>query len=172
LIAVDFAAFKLGNLQYFLSFLIFIMVVFAPAIQLIPDGTLFVHIAMILGMIFILNRTLFRPINKVLESRAKNTGGRSTEAQEILKQVADKENAYKTELRNVRTEGYEMLEDQRSQAVAERNEKISAVKTEVASMVEAEKSSVQNQFDITRKDLSNDAQKLAESISKNILKTA
>jgi F-type H+-transporting ATPase subunit b len=147
------------------------MVVFAAEIQLIPDGTLFVHIAMILVMIWLLNRTLFRPINKVLQSRAKNTGGRSTEAQEILKQVADKEVSYKTELRDVRTEGYEMMETQRSQAVAERNEKISAVKNEVAAMLETEKTTVQNQFETARTDLTKDAQKLAEAISSNILKT-
>jgi F-type H+-transporting ATPase subunit b len=147
------------------------MVVFAPAIQLIPDGTLFIHIAMILVMIFILNRTLFRPINKVLASRAKNTGGRSTESQEILKQVADKENSYKMALRDVRTEGYELMETQRTQAVLERNEKISAVKNEVAAMIETEKSAVQNQFETAKQDLGKDAQKLAEAISSNILKT-
>jgi F-type H+-transporting ATPase subunit b len=147
------------------------MVVFASAIQLIPDGTLFIHIAMILLMIFILNRTLFRPINKVLASRAKNTGGRSTEAQEILKQVADKEIAYKTELQGVRTEGYELMETQRTQAVTERNEKISTVKNEVAAMLDKEKSAVKEQFETAQKDLSKDAQKLAESISSNILKT-
>lgn len=145
-------------------------VVFASAIQLIPDGTLFIHIAMILVMIFILNRTLFRPINKVLASRAKNTGGRSTEAQDILKQVADKENSYKTELQSVRTEGYELMETQRTQAVTERNEKISTVKTEVAAMLDKEKSAVKNQFEVAQKDLSKDAQKMAEAISSNILK--
>lgn len=148
------------------------MVVFAAGIQLIPDGTLFIHIAMILAMIFLLNRTLFRPINKVLQSRAKNTGGRSTEAQEILKQVADKEGSYKATLRDVRTEGYELMETQRTQAVTERNEKISIVKNEVAAMLETEKTSVQSQFEAAQKDLTKDAKKLAEAISSNILKTA
>jgi F-type H+-transporting ATPase subunit b len=166
--------YRFQNKQLFKSlqtFLFFIMVVFASAIQLIPDGTLFVHIAMILVMIWLLNRTLFRPINKVLATRAKNTGGRSTEAQEILKQVADKEGSYKTALREVRTEGYEMMETQRSEAVTMRNEKISAVKNEVAAMLETEKTAVQSQFETAQQDLSQDAQKLAEAISSNILKT-
>ena len=38
-------------------------------IQLFPDGTLFIHIALILLMIYILNRTLYRPINRVLDTR-------------------------------------------------------------------------------------------------------
>jgi F-type H+-transporting ATPase subunit b len=170
LIAVDFLAFRASNLLNLSDIFTFMTAIFASAIQLIPDGTLFIHIAMILVMIFILNRTLFRPINKVLQSRAKNTGGRSTEAQDILKQVTDKENSYKTALRDVRTEGYELMEAQRTQAVTERNEKISAVKTEVASMLEIEKSAVQNQFETARKDLTKDAQKLAEAISSSILK--
>ena len=48
------------------------------AIQLVPDGTIFIHIALILLMIFILNRTFFRPVNRVLDARERNKGGRSS----------------------------------------------------------------------------------------------
>ena len=57
------------------------LLLFAETIQLFPDGTLFVHIAIILEMIWILNRTLYRPINRVLEAREKSKGGHSSEAE-------------------------------------------------------------------------------------------
>ena len=38
-------------------------------IQLVPDGTLLVHVLLILLMVGILNRTLFQPINRILERR-------------------------------------------------------------------------------------------------------
>src|SRR6476646_5574329 len=41
------------------------------SIQLFPDGTIFIHISLILLMIWVLNRTYFRPVNKVIESREK-----------------------------------------------------------------------------------------------------
>jgi F0F1-type ATP synthase membrane subunit b/b' len=39
------------------------------SIQLVPDGTLFLHIIIILLMVFVLNATLFKPINRILEER-------------------------------------------------------------------------------------------------------
>ncbi len=67
---------------------------FAESVQLFPDGTLFVHIALILGMIWLLNRTLYRPINRVLEARDKQKGGHSLEADEILRNAENKESKY------------------------------------------------------------------------------
>lgn len=139
-------------------------------IQLIPDGTLFIHIALILLMIWILNRTFFRPINKVLESREKNSGGRATEAQEILNQVQDKNAAFDSAIREVRTEGYELIEKQRSKAVAKRQKEVEAVKGEVAELLSTEKESIAQQTAEAQKSITTEAQKLAEKISANILK--
>ena len=52
------------------------------SIQLFPDGTIFVHIAIILVMIWILNRTLYKPINRILETREKSKGGHASEAED------------------------------------------------------------------------------------------
>ncbi len=148
------------------------MVVFAFAgIQLIPDGTLFVHIALILLMIWILNRTFFRPINKVIESRDKNSGGRNIEAQKILSQVEEKRVIYDSAIREARHEGYKLVEKQRSKAIAKRQKTIDSVKEEVTSLLGAEKASITEQTDIARNQINSEAKKLAEQISANLLKT-
>jgi F-type H+-transporting ATPase subunit b len=139
-------------------------------VQLIPDGTIFVHIALILLMIWILNRTFFRPINKVLESREKNSGGRSTEAQEILNQVQEKNAMLDSALLEARTEGYELIEKQRSKAVANRQKKVGAVKEEVATLLRTEKEVIAQQTAVAQKAITAEAQKMAEKISTNILK--
>ena len=59
------------------------------SIQLVPDGTLFLHIAIILIMVFVLNRTLFKPINRILDERERRTRGRSGEAHDILQRVEE-----------------------------------------------------------------------------------
>lgn len=147
------------------------MVVFAFAgIQLIPDGSLFIHIALILLMIWILNRTFFRPINKILASRAKNTGGRSGEAQEILNQVREKEVAFDSAMRESREKGYDVIEKSRAKAVASRQEQINQVKEEVSTLISNEKAEIASQADKARKDITKEAEKLAEKISSNILK--
>ena len=64
---------------------------FAESIQLFPDGTIFIHIALILIMIWVLNRTLFKPINRVLATRDKFKGVEGGEAGPILRDAAEKE---------------------------------------------------------------------------------
>jgi F0F1-type ATP synthase membrane subunit b/b' len=84
------------------------------SVQLVPDGTLFIHIALILIMIWILNRTFFRPINRIIEAREKNKGGRLGESEMLLKEVGEKEAKYNESLRDARSKGYESIEAARA----------------------------------------------------------
>jgi len=140
-------------------------------VRLVPDGTLFIHIALILLMIWILNRTLFRPVNRIIEMREKNKGGHSGEAQEILKNVGEKQSRIETAMLAARSEGYELIERERNQAIAARQEKIGAVKTEVAEFVERENRELDAQAKQARATIAAEAGQMAERISANILKT-
>jgi F-type H+-transporting ATPase subunit b len=140
-------------------------------VRLVPDGTLFIHIALILLMIWVLNRTFFRPINRVLEERARNSGGRSSAAQELLKQVSDKQTAYEQTMLKARSEGYELIERERAEAAAVRQEKVSAVKQEAAQMVTTQTEELNRQSVEAKAAIARQAEQLAERISSNILKT-
>lgn len=140
------------------------------SLQLVPDGTIIIHIALILIMIWILNRTLFQPINKVLASRDRNKGGHSAEAEETLKLVDSKLAQYNTATREARTEGYQLIESERTAAVAARESQIEAVTTESTQKVEREKAELQAQTEAARQTLAAEAQVMAEKISANILK--
>ncbi len=140
------------------------------AVSLVPDGTIFIHIALILIMIWVLNRTLFRPVNRVLESRARKTGGRSSEAQEILKSVSEKQSHYEKAMREARGEGYELIERERANAVAERQAKVGAVKQEVEQLVARESEELKVQTVAARSTIAADAERLAERITSSILK--
>lgn len=140
------------------------------SVELVPNGTMLIHIALILIMIWILNRTFFRPINRVLETRARNKGGRSSEAQEILKNIGEKQTRYDAAMLEARSEGYELIEQTRGAAIAERQEKIGAVKEEVAQMTEREEREIDRQTDEARATIAADAEKIAEKISASILK--
>ena len=74
------------------------------SIQLVPDGTLLLHVLIILVMVYVLNATLFKPINQILENREKRTRGRLTEAQEIMGNVSERLAEYERALRAARTE--------------------------------------------------------------------
>lgn len=141
-------------------------------IQLVPDGTILIHIALILLMIWILNRTFFRPINRILEARERVKSGRSSEAQDILKQAGEKSAHYNERLRSARTESYQMVEAERAAALAARQTEIETVRQEVSQTVTREKASIENQSAQARLTLDAEAQKMAERISSNILKQA
>ena len=143
---------------------------FAETIQLFPDGTLFLHIAIILGMIWLLNRTLYRPINRVIEAREKSKGGHSTEAQEITKRAEGKETDYAKAMLDARSHGYELIEKEQKKAVEARNKKISEVKAEVAQNYDTGKAELEKQVADARITLGAEAENAADSIAANILK--
>ncbi len=141
-------------------------------VRLVPDGTLLIHIALILIMIWVLNRTFFRPVNRIIEARERNKGGHSSEAQEILKNVGEKQSRIEAAMLGARSEGYELIERERVQAVAVRQEKIGAVKEEVVELTARENAELDRQTRETRATLAADAEQMAERISSNILKRA
>src|SRR4028119_1965020 len=115
------------------------------AIQLVPDGTLFLHILIIVLMIYILNATLFRPVNKILAERERRTRGGTGEAQDILQRVANSMNRYERSLRDARTEGYRLLEQERAKALLERQNQITSLRAEIEASTEEQKRLLRSQ---------------------------
>ena len=143
----------------------------AESIQLFPDGTLFIHIALILVMIWVLNRTFFRPINRVIEARDKQKGGHGSEAESILNDVSEKQAKYNKELLAARTEGYELIEKERSAAIASRQAKIAEAKAETAQLLTSGKQKLEAEAAGARNIIATEAEVMAERISANILKS-
>jgi len=139
-------------------------------VRLVPDGTIFIHIALILLMIWVLNRTFFRPINRVIESREKNKGGRFGEAAEILRTVEERQAGYNAAILEARSKGYDLINNERTAALAQRQEKVSAVKTEVEQKLALENAELERQIIEARKTIVLDAEQMAEKISSNILR--
>lgn len=146
------------------------LLAFAESIQLFPDGTLFIHIALILLMIWVLNRTFFSPINKVLKSREKHKGGRGGEAEKILSDVAEKEAKLNKEMLAARSEGYELIEGERSAAIELRGKQLADAKAAAANSLASEKQSLAEQAEAARAAIATEAEVMAEQISSNVLK--
>jgi F-type H+-transporting ATPase subunit b len=139
------------------------------SIQLVPDGTLFLHIAIILVMVFVLNATLFKPINRILEEREKRTRGRSGEANDILQRVDEKIAHYEQTLRKTRAEGYHLLEQERAVAMEERQARLNTVREEITRSVTEQKESIYSQVEEARATLDHEARRLAAEIGAQIL---
>jgi F-type H+-transporting ATPase subunit b len=146
-----------------------IMLAFAESIQLVPDGTIVVHIAIIITMVFVLNKLLFKPINSVLEERESRTRGRSGEARETIRHVEESLANYENSLRRARAEGYRLLEQQQAEAFGERQQKIGLVRREVEQQIEEQKGVIRAQADEARATLEGEAARIASGISSQIL---
>ena len=146
------------------------MLAFAESIQLIPDGTLFIHIAIIITMVFVLNRILFRPVSRALGEREARTHGRTDEARETIQQVSESLTRYENSLRQARAEGYGLLEQQQTEANTARQRKVAEVRREVEEQVEKEKQEINAQAERARATLGGEAERVAADISVQVLR--
>ncbi len=142
---------------------------FAESIQLVPDGTIVLHIAIIITMVFVLNRLLFKPINQTLGERERRTRGRSGEARETIRRVEEAVSSYENSLRKARSEGYRLLEQQQAAASDERLHRLGLVKKEVEEQVEEQKSLIHRQAEEARVTLESEARRIASGITSQIL---
>ena len=139
------------------------------AIQLVPDGTLLFHLAVIAVMVALLNVTLLGPINQILAARERRTKGRFAEAESIFASVTQKLQEYESRLREARAEGYVLLEEQRAAASRERERRVAEVKLELASWLQEEKKKLTMDAEQIKSRLEKDAVTIALEIARQIL---
>jgi F-type H+-transporting ATPase subunit b len=140
------------------------------AIQLVPDGTLLLHLAVIAVMVALLNVTLLKPINRILENRERRTKGRFAEAQSMLASLSERLLEYEARLREARAEGYVLLEEERVAVSRERERKVAEIKAEVATWLHEQKEKLRIDAEQIRATLEKDAKAMALEITRQILR--
>ena len=140
------------------------------SIQLVPDGTLLLHLVMIFVMVFILNRTLLKPINRILAEREKQIGGRLGEAQRLSAEAEEKTRQYQSALREARSDGYRLLEKERAAGLKQKDEKVRQHREQLSQTVAKELESIQKQQEKVRAELEQQADSMGVLISSQILR--
>lgn len=133
------------------------------------DGSFLVVFISIFVLIFILNRTLFKPINQVLDERERLGAGRMTEAKQLLAQYEERLGKYEQQIQSARADAYQFMEGQRREAQAARAEMIAQVKAETAKHVAAAREDISKQTDDAKANLEGEARAMAAVISSQIL---
>lgn len=139
------------------------------SIQLVPDGTLIFHVLLIVVMVVLLNATLLRPINRILEERDRRTKGRLSEAEATVLIAQEKFQEYERRMREARAEGYALMERERTALSEERQRRVSTTKAEVAQTLAAEKQRVETEVEEAKRKLAADARGRALEIAGQIL---
>src|SRR5215470_7914724 len=140
------------------------------SIQLVPDGTLLIHLLMVVVMVAVVNKTLLGPINKILADREKYILGKVDEAQELLKLTEQKSSQYNVALRDARTEGYHLLEKERSQALGEKDERVRVFKEQTHRRLAESIAETREQEKQAQKQLEDQAETLSAMITAQILR--
>jgi F0F1-type ATP synthase membrane subunit b/b' len=140
------------------------------SIQLVPDGTLLLHLLMVAVMVFVLNRTLLKPINQILSEREKQITGRLREAETLSAESEEKLKRYNSALREARAEGYRLLEKERAAALKEKDQKVREYREQMSKTVATQLEMTRQQEQRVREELESQAAVVGDIISSQILR--
>ena len=140
------------------------------SIQLVPDGTLLVHLLMVAVMVFVLNRTLLKPINRILAERERQVEGRLQEAQMMAAETEEKLKTYNEALREARVDGYKLLEKERAEALKQKDEAVRLYREQMSQEVAARVETTRKQKESVKKELETQAGAISSLISSQILR--
>ena len=140
------------------------------SIQLVPDGTLLVHLLMVAVMVFVLNRTLLKPINRILAERERQVEGRLQEAQMMAAETEEKLKTYNEALREARVDGYKLLEKERAEALKQKDEAVRLYREQMSQEVAARVETTRKQKESVKKELETQAGAISTLISSQILR--
>ena len=146
------------------------MILAETSIQLVPDGTLLLHLLMVGIMVFILNRTLLKPINQILAERDKQVTGRRAEAERLAAESAEKLRTYNETLHEARVDGYRLLDKERAEGLKQREEKVRQYREQMSREVAAQIEATRQQEESAKRELDTQAVSMSDLISSQILR--
>ncbi|HEX5886957.1 MAG TPA: ATP synthase F0 subunit B [Pyrinomonadaceae bacterium] len=146
------------------------MILAETSIQLVPDATLLLHLLMVAIMVFVLNRTLLKPINRILAEREKQITGHLTEAQRMAAETQEKQQKYNDALRQARTDGYRLLEKERAEGLKQKEEKLRQYRDQLSKQVAAQLATTRQQQQSVQGELEAQAAAISNLISSQILR--
>jgi F0F1-type ATP synthase membrane subunit b/b' len=140
------------------------------SIQLVPDGTLLLHLLLIFLMVFILNRTLLKPINEILARREREVTGRLAEAEKLAAEREEKLRKYNEALHDARLSGYRLLEKEKAEALKQREEQLRHQREVMSKEVAAQVAATRKQQESVKQELETQAASMSDLISSQILR--
>ncbi len=146
------------------------MVLLEAQIQLVPDGTLLLHLLMVAIMVFILNRTLLKPMNRILAERERQIQGRLKEAQALAAETEQKRKQYNDALHAARVDGYKLLEKERTDSLKEKDEKVRLYREQTSREIAAQIDNIKRQEQSVKQELETQAASISSLISDQVLR--
>src|ERR1041384_4282683 len=129
------------------------MVLAETSTQLVPEAPLLIHLLMVAVMVFILNRTLLKPINRILAERERQDEGSLQEAQMMAAETEETLKRYNDALHEARVDGYKLLEKERAEGLKQKDEALRLYREQTSQEVAARVETTRRQEESVKKEL-------------------
>ncbi len=133
------------------------------------DGSLFIQIVNFLFLIWVLNVVLYRPIRNVLAKREEKVTGLETDISSFSTGATEKDEAYRTGIKDARIKGVQEKEKQVQAAEEEEKEIINKINQQAQANLAAVREKVKKEADDVRSSLLQEVDTFATQISEKIL---
>jgi F-type H+-transporting ATPase subunit b len=138
--------------------------------EIFPNWTFVPIVFFLIVLTFVLNRTYFRPMGKILEERYHRIGGARREAEEIKKASVEKASEFERKLRDARREADQQIAKVKTAALGEKNQVVAQQRSETEKMLQEARADIRAKTEEARRALESQAQSFATRIASRILK--
>lgn len=133
------------------------------------DASIIPAIIIFLVLIAVLNRLLFKPLQKVQAERESRTTGLMRETQSKMDHQWSLFNEYQATIKNTRMEAYRRQESVRADAMKRRADVLAKAKTAAEQLIQDSRASILSQVETAKRQLDSEAQELARGIASTVL---
>ena len=134
-----------------------------------PDASVLVVLLTAWGLVWVLDRMLFRPVNQILDERERRTRGYRAEARAMEAECARERAQYEEAVKRARVEGYQRIEARRREALEQRERLLAAVREEARASVERARRELAEQAHEAKRQLEQEAEELAREMVRQVL---
>lgn len=134
------------------------------------DLSVVIIMLLVWSLYFVLKKSFFDPINRILADRERATSGTLREVQEKLALADEKTKKYQESIKAARLENYRVQEGFRIEAMKERSQLVAQGREEAEGVVLGAKQEIQNQVDSAKRKLVSEVSGIADGIVKSILR--
>lgn len=133
------------------------------------DGSFLLIFVSVLILIFVLNKTLFKPIIRILDERDRLGAGRLKESRQMIAEYEKRLAAYEDQIRAARAAAFTDFENRRRDFLVERTGLLNRTKEEIRATVDAGKNEISIESAKARENLETEARAMAANISSRLL---
>jgi F-type H+-transporting ATPase subunit b len=138
--------------------------------EIFPNWTAIPVVFILIVLTFVLNRTFFRPLQRILDERHRRIEGARLEADEIRRASQMRLQEFEQKMREARREADQQMASIRNAALSEKNQLITQKRVEAEAMLKSAKVEIQKKTAEARKQLESLGEEFAYEIASQILK--